>query len=151
MRRLSLVVCSALLLVLAACGSKDDGIPPLPSGPGGTSEGGEQPPAATATVSGKISFEGEAPAPKPIPTSADPNCKEKIFAEEAVVKDGGLANVVIYVSKGDVVGKNYAPPSTPVVLDQHGCHYVPHAHKPFVSLYSPVHRFCNRSRIHNSG
>jgi len=43
------------------------------------------------------------------------------------VKDGGLDNVIIYVSKGDVVGKNYATPSTPVLIDQHGCHYVPHA------------------------
>jgi hypothetical protein len=129
MRRLSLLVCSALLLSLAACGSKDDGIPDLPkniSG-GGAAGGGDQPPAATATVTGKISFEGEVPKAVKIQTTADPNCKQEIFPEGTVVKDGGLANVVVYISKGDVVGKNYAPPATPVLLDQHGCHYVPHA------------------------
>jgi len=127
MRRLSLLVCSALLLSLAACGSKDDGIPALPTGPNSASGGGDQPPAATASITGKISFEGEVPTLKKIQTTADPNCKGEIFPEDTVVKDGGLANVVIYISKGDVVGKNYAPPTTPVLLDQHDCHYVPHA------------------------
>src|SRR4029079_25773 len=100
MRRLSLVVCSALLLVLAACGSKDDGIPELPKDGGSISGGGgEQTPAPTASVRGKISFEGEVPKPAKIITSADPKCSEAIFNEETVVKDGGLANVIIYVSK----------------------------------------------------
>src|SRR5262252_8313943 len=101
MRRISLLVCSALFLFLAACGSKDDGIPPLPTGttPGDTS-GGDQPPAATATLSGKISFEGEVPAPKKIQTTADPYCKKELFTEDTVVKDGGLGNVIVYISKG---------------------------------------------------
>jgi len=127
MRKLSLLVCSALLLCLAACSKSDSDIPPLPSGSDSASGGGNQPPAATASIAGKISFEGEVPKPKPIPTTADPNCTKPLFTEDTVVKDGGLANVIIYVSKGDVVGKNYAPPATSVLLDQHDCHYIPHA------------------------
>jgi hypothetical protein len=126
MRKLSLLLCSALLLCLAACSKSDNDIPSLPAGGGAASGGGEPAPAPTASVSGKISFEGEVPKPTPIQTTADPNCKEKLFTEDTVVKDGGLGNVVIYVSKG-FEGKNFAPPSTPVTIDQHDCHYVPHA------------------------
>jgi len=126
MRKLSLLVCSALLLCLVACSKDDSGIPPLPSGPGASGDA-SQPPAATATLTGKISWEGEVPKPVPIQTTSDENCKEKLFFEDTVVKDGGLANVIVYISKGDVVGKNYAPPSTPVLFDQKNCHYIPHA------------------------
>jgi plastocyanin len=39
--------------------------------------------------------------------------------------DGSLKNVFVYVSKG-LEGKTFPTPSTPVVLDQSGCEYVPH-------------------------
>src|SRR5262249_50905046 len=76
---------------------------------------------------GKISFEGEVPKPIKIQTTADGACKETIYNEDTVVKDGGLANVVIYASGGPLEGKTYAPPTTPVEINQMGCHYIPHA------------------------
>jgi len=127
MRKLSLLVCSLLLLSLAACGGDKNEFPDLSAGSAG-SGGGDAPPVTTASIMGKISFEGEVPKPKQIGTTADPNCKKEIFFEDTKVKDGGLENVVIYVSGGEgVAGKSYAPPSTPVELDQMDCHYIPHA------------------------
>ena len=77
---------------------------------------------------GKISFEGEVPKPIKLQTTADPSCKKELFTEDTIVKDGGLENVIIYVSGGDAVaGKSFAPPSTPVEIDQVDCHYIPHA------------------------
>jgi len=127
MRKLSLLVCSLLMLALVACGGNSNELPTLPDGPGGTT-GGDAPPATTASIMGKISFEGEVPKPARIQTSADPNCKKELTSEETKVSDGGLENVIIYVSGGDgVAGKSYAPPSTPVEIDQVDCHYIPHA------------------------
>jgi hypothetical protein len=41
-----------------------------------------------------------------------------------VSKDGGLANVFVYVKSG-LEGKKFEPPTTAVVLDQQGCQFVP--------------------------
>jgi plastocyanin len=126
MRKISLLVCSLLLLSLAACGGGSSNDLPLPTGP--NTGGGDAAPPATASIMGKISFEGEVPKAGKIVTSADPNCKKELFLEDTKVKDGGLENVIIYVSGGDLVaGKTYAPPSTPVEIEQLDCHYVPHA------------------------
>lgn len=125
MRKLSLLVCSMMLLALAACGNKSNSdIPDLPTG--GSSTGGDAAPATVASVTGKISFEGEVPKAKKIQTAADPNCTKELFEEDTVVKDGGLANVVIYVT-GGLEGKSFAPSSTPVSIEQKDCHYIPHA------------------------
>ncbi len=126
MRKLSLLVCSFMLLSLAACGGNSSSIDIPPAPAGGASGGGEAPPPTTASVTGKISFEGEVPKPVKIPTSSDPSCTKELFTEDTKVKDGGLENVIIYVS-GGLEGKTYAPPSTPVEINQQNCHYIPHA------------------------
>jgi plastocyanin len=124
MRKLSLLVCSILLLSLAACGGgSSPDIPPAPAANGG---GGEAPPPTTASIMGKISFEGDVPKPVKLPTTSDPVCTKELFTEDTKVKDGGLANVFIYVS-GGLEGKTYAIPSTPVEINQMDCHYIPHA------------------------
>ena len=47
------------------------------------------------------------------------------MSEEYVVKDGKVANVYVYVKDG-LGNKFYVAPTTPAVLDQKGCRYVPH-------------------------
>jgi len=128
----------SLLLVgtlpfLQACGgggSKEEAPPTTvskaetkPAAPAGA-------PAASgsASIAGKISFEGTPPAPEKVKVSAEPKCQamhpnglEKRLIQ---VKDGGLANVLVYVKSG--VTGTYPPPTEPAVIDQRGCTYVPH-------------------------
>src|SRR5437867_1062599 len=103
MRKRMLFVCSlALLLGLVACGGGGEqpgGPPPTagnaPAGGGGTA------PAATATLSGKIAFEGTVPANAKIQMSADPYCaknSQSPMTEDYAVSDGGLQNVIVYIS-----------------------------------------------------
>jgi hypothetical protein len=60
--------------------------------------------------------------------ASDPKC----VAEPGATSDalligpgGGLQNVFVYVKEG-LEGRTYAVPTTPAVLDQKGCRYVPH-------------------------
>jgi hypothetical protein len=86
--------------------------------------------ADSASISGKVTFEGTPPKRKKIKTDADAKCAEMhadspLLSEEVVVNgDGTLKNVFVYIKSG--LQKTYDPPTTPVRLDQTGCHYVPH-------------------------
>lgn len=56
----------------------------------------------------------------------DPACPPSPQAPDvAVIKNGKLANVFVYVKDADKLGP-LAAPSEPVVMDQKGCHYSPH-------------------------
>jgi plastocyanin len=89
----------------------------------------------TGTISGVISYNGTPPAPKKIDTTADPVCGSKnpnLMTDDAVIKDGKVANTFVYVKEGTVEGGkkvgdyNWPVPPTPIKLDQNGCHYAPH-------------------------
>src|SRR5580704_8756076 len=87
--------------------------------------------ADSASISGKITFDGTPPKQKKIKTDADPKCAEMhadspLLNEEVVVNpDGTLKNVFVYVKSG-LGDKTYDTPDAPVELHQTGCHYVPH-------------------------
>ena len=86
---------------------------------------------AASTVTGTITFDGKAPALKPLAMDADPVCAKKHSApvpnEMLVLGNGNtMGNVMVWVSKGLPAGKTYPAPTTPVVLDQNGCQYKPH-------------------------
>lgn len=86
--------------------------------------------ADSASISGKVTFDGTAPKQKKIKTDADPKCSElhadsPLLAEDVVVNgDGTLKNVFVYVKSG--LSKTYDKPTAPVELHQKGCHYEPH-------------------------
>ena len=86
-------------------------------------------PTTAGSVSGIISFQGAAPAQVPIDMSQDPACglssSTPNQSEQYVVHHGALANVYVYIQSG-LGDRIYATPTTPVVLDQKGCRYVPH-------------------------
>ena len=87
-------------------------------------------PATAATVTGKVSFEGQAPAKVRIRMDAVPACteasKEPAFSEEVVVNDNKtLRNVFVYVKEG-LGGRTFPAPAEDVILDQMGCVYHPH-------------------------
>lgn len=84
--------------------------------------------AGSASVAGKVSFDGAVPAAEKVKLSADPKCaamhKDGLERQTIHVKDGGLADVLVYVKSG--ANGTYSAPAEDVLLDQHGCDYTPH-------------------------
>lgn len=88
------------------------------------------------SVTGMVNFVGTPPPPKPISMGADAVCESKSpnsMAEDIIVKEGGaMQNVFVYVKDGKTAdNKNinnlgFDAPAQAQVLDQSGCHYVPH-------------------------
>src|ERR671938_1431429 len=132
---LAVTVIFSLLALTFACGGKKDET----GGGGGETEtaGGTKwaPKGDEGAITGKISLNGEAPAPSKIDMGADANCAQKnpnAVAETVVAKDGKLQNVFVYIKDGTLAdGKkigdfSFDTPTAEVKLDQNGCHYVPH-------------------------
>ncbi len=81
------------------------------------------------TLTGRIIYDGKAPAPQPIDTSKDPNCKTKLETENLLVgPDGGLANAVIMLRTKNVkVNPEYdATAKDEITLDNRNCRFEPH-------------------------
>ena len=83
--------------------------------------------ANSGTILGTIHFTGDPPRRILIDMAQDPVCSlaPSNYTEQYVTEHGGLENVFIYVKDG-LGNKAYAPSSTPVVMDQKGCRFVPH-------------------------
>lgn len=85
--------------------------------------------ATAGDISGAIHFTGHAPKPIQIDMLQDPACgfatKTPNYTEQYVVHDGMMANVFVYIKDG-LGNRVYAPSTTPAVMDQKGCRYVPH-------------------------
>ena len=130
---LGLIAATSLLSLASSCGGTKTENDNTGGGEGGgkayTAKGNE------GTITGKISYNGAAPEPKKIDTSADANCTSKspnLMTEEWVVKDGKVANTFVYIKEGTLADNTkigdytFETPKTAVVLDQNGCHYKPH-------------------------
>ena len=120
----------AVSVLAAACGGgqKNAEAPATTAAPAPAPTGVDA--ATAATVTGKITFAGTAPAPEPIKMTSDPSCAQPgappATREDLVVgSGGGLQNVFVYVKDG-LGTRTFAAPEAPVVLDQKGCHYLPH-------------------------
>jgi plastocyanin len=121
---------AAMAMVFAGCGQKSGEAnsqtqstpapapqPAVPAGP-------------TATLTGTIHFQGTPPERRALKMSADDACSrqhaDQILSEDVIVgAGGGLKNVFVSIV-GGLEGRTFAPPATPVVLDQKGCVYSPH-------------------------
>lgn len=81
----------------------------------------------SGTISGTIHFTGKAPKPILIDMGQDPVCglASANYTKQYIISGTGLENVFVYVKSG-LGDKAYAAPSTPVVMDQKGCRYIPH-------------------------
>lgn len=91
----------------------------------------ETPVLVSGTVSGTVTFDGEAPKAKTLPIKeaqtegcCAPGAKvDDVDRSLMISKDGGIANVVITLT---VDGAKVELPSEPVQLDQSGCRFEPH-------------------------
>ena len=87
--------------------------------------------ASAGQITGTVKLDGTAPHQKPIDMSKDPSCAQTAGGAPATTENvvvganGGLANVVVYISQG-LTGNEAATPSQPATIDQKGCQYVPH-------------------------
>jgi plastocyanin len=87
-------------------------------------------PAFAGSVTGTVTFEGDAPAPKQLKMDIDPKCcpagSEPKFSEALVLGEGQtMANVLVRITKG-LPEAEHPVPQEPVVLTQEGCVYKPH-------------------------
>lgn len=131
---LVVTIALSLIAVASSCGG---GTTPPDNGNTSPTTGGEafNSKGDEGTVTGTISYNGAAPAPKKIDSSADPVCAQRnpnLTTEDTVVTDGKLANVFVYIKDGTITGGKkigdytFAVPPDAVTLDQQGCHYKPH-------------------------
>ena len=85
---------------------------------------------AEGTVKGTISFRGAKPHLPEINMAQDKVCASEqtgsVYPQDGQTNsDGTLPNVFLYVKEG-LGNQTFNPPSTPVVLTQRRCQYVPH-------------------------
>jgi hypothetical protein len=131
---LALTVVLSLLALGSACGNKTtDGGNGNAAAP---TAGDWKPTGNEGSITGVVAFSGTPPAAKKIDTSADPVCAKEspnLTTEDAAIKDGKVANVFVYIKEGTLTDGNkkiadlgFAPATSAVTLDQHGCHYRPH-------------------------
>ena len=85
-----------------------------------------------ASITGRITYQGEVPQFKPIKMDADPVCLAKhsgdVLPETLVLGDPTtktVGNVLVRITSG-LPAKNYPAPTEPFVLTQEGCRYSPH-------------------------
>jgi hypothetical protein len=124
-RRRSILVAAAGLSVLALGGRAALDPAPAAAAPPAAAYGDD---TGSGAIAGKVLFSGTASAPQKLKLSADPRCealhKDGLLREPVKVKDGGLADVLVYVKSG-ITASSYPPPSAPFLLDQIGCEYHP--------------------------
>lgn len=96
----------------------------------GNSPATDGPGSGTAVVRGSVKLTGTLPVAAHISMSADPSCSKLhpsgLTAEDMIAgADGGLQNVVVFISEG-LGDRTFDLPQQPAVIEQKGCVYQPH-------------------------
>jgi plastocyanin len=112
---------TAAMLVLLACG----GSSAPPSQPTNVTPVDA---AAAGTITVRVRFTGEPSPPKEINMRAVGACaqmhKEPVYGQPISVRDGRLADAVVYIKSG-LGERTFNFPTAPIVIDQKGCLYTP--------------------------
>ncbi len=135
MRR-SLVLGLGLLVCgyAAGCGGSEpaDTAQTPETGTAPAAPAGQQGAQGSSSITGTVTFTGQAPTLPALTMDADPACVQihsgKPAPNEMLVlgSDNSMGNIMVWVSNGLPAGTTWPAPETPVVLDQKGCTYVPH-------------------------
>ena len=151
-RRSFAAACAAAVLLVSCGGGANQSAAPASSGAPASAAAppASVDPATAGNVSGKVTFQGTAPAPQPIKVSSDPYCQGAnpgLTTDTEIVGPGGVVqNVFVYVKDG-LGDRTFPPPSNPVVLDQKGCHYSPHVLG--IQVGQPLQVLNSDSTLHN--
>jgi plastocyanin len=139
-----LMPAALFLAACLGCGGGDDAPPPA------ATTATTVDPATAATIEVSVSYAGAPPAPRELNLRSTPACAAAhsgpVYDQSVVVRDGHLANVVVWISKG-LEGRAFAPTTDPVVIDQRGCLYVPHVAAAMVG--QPVEFLNSDTEAHN--
>lgn len=108
------------------------------------------------TFSGRVVLKGTAPETKLLVKKGDTTAKDAAVcaAEDVpddsllVGKDGGVANVFIYLAKAPAGGKKLEVPSEPFNFDQKFCRFKPHAMK--IAVGQTVNVLNDDAVLHNT-
>jgi plastocyanin len=140
------VLIAAISIVMITAGCNQPATPTTSTAP--VTEKASTPidPATAASVSGVVQFEGPAPPAQRIDMSADSECKGQNQAENVLVNDGRLANVLVYVKDG-LGERSFPAPAQKVTIAQQGCRYLPHVAAAMVG--QPVEFLDNDDTLHN--
>jgi hypothetical protein len=138
----------ALATVIAACSGPDQSKSAEPASPKAAPDAKKVDASTAGTISGKVVVEGTVPENPVIKMGSDPACgSAEMRGETYVVDNGGLENVFVYIKDG--LGNKYIfdSPTQPVVIDQKGCHYVPHV--VGVRTNQPIEIVNSDATLHN--
>jgi plastocyanin len=106
-----------MLLVVACQRDERDMRPPTPLDLG-----------TVGTITGEVRFEGVPPESTILNLGSTAECKAQhvgpVSAGDVLVRDGKLANAIVFIKEG-LGDRVFAAPSEPVVVDQRGCLFVP--------------------------
>jgi plastocyanin len=142
--------CAAAALLISCGGGGNQNAAPAGSGAAAPAAATGIDQAATANVTGKVSFEGTPPKAEPIKLSADPYCQQAnpgLTTDTEIVGAGGaVENVFVYVKDG-LGNRTFPAPTDPVVLDQKGCHYSPHVIG--IQIGQPLQIINSDNTLHN--
>jgi len=104
------------------------------SGDGGDAAGTEAAAEGFGTIQARVVFQGNAPSLAPLfakgaVTKDTAVCGAAAIPNETFIAsaDGGVANVFVYLKKAPRGAPKSSPPEEPVVFDQKGCRFIPHA------------------------
>lgn len=153
--RIAFVLLVFALFIFGCGGEKPDEATPPAEQPAETpaaKPADTQPSGPVATVTGTVTFEGQAPSLQLLDMGAEPTCaakhEEPPRSQALVLGDGNtMAYVFVKVKSGLPAGKTYAAPSEPVVLDQNGCVYEPHVFGVMVD--QPIRILNSDGILHN--
>lgn len=120
-----LILPIAVCVLLTACSSTPEPAPPAPPAADPVPVANTGP---AGTITGRIAFSGQAPAPQQAQATGFPGCMQggAPVVEPVAVRNGQLMNVFVYIKSGLEAGKSYSMPAQPTVLDQKRCMFGPH-------------------------